>query len=98
MLSVWMSLWMLVMSWLVWSSAAETALADAHHFAGGPVPERGLVMGRGTARMRVVRLSGFEVRKARKNAAGAHEGWDVFICEGSFACCYLWTQLGFFWW
>ena len=45
-------------AWLVWSSAAETALADAYQFAGGPVPERGLVMGRGTARMRVVRLRG----------------------------------------
>ena len=32
----------------MWSSAAETALADASQFAGGPVPERGLVMGGGT--------------------------------------------------
>ena len=43
MLSVWMSLWMLVMSLGLglWSSAAETALADACQFAGGPVPETG---------------------------------------------------------
>ena len=34
-------------AWLVWSSAAETALADAFRFAGGPVPDRGLVLGRG---------------------------------------------------
>ena len=33
-------------AWLVWSSAAETALADAYQFCGGPVPSRGLVLGR----------------------------------------------------
>ena len=27
--------------WLVWSAAAETALADAYRFAGGPVPDTG---------------------------------------------------------
>ena len=68
-------------AWLVWSSAwssaAETALADAFRFAGGPVPEKGLIMGRGTAPMRVVRLGGPEVREARKNAADAHEGLHV---------------------
>ena len=32
----------------VWSSAAEAALADAYQFAGGPVPDRGLVLGRGS--------------------------------------------------
>ena len=58
----------------MWSSVAETALADAYQFAGGPVPERGLIMGRGAARMRTVRLGGPEVRKARKNVADAHEG------------------------
>ena len=58
-------------AWLVWSSAAEAARADAGRLAGGPVPERGLIMGRGTARMRVVRLGGLNVRKARKNAANA---------------------------
>ena len=51
------------------SSAAETALADAYRFAGGPVPERGLVMGRDTAGMRTVRLGGPKVRKPRRNAA-----------------------------
>ena len=35
-------------AWLVWSSAAETALADAFRFVGGPVPDRGLVLGRGS--------------------------------------------------
>ena len=27
-------------AWMVWSSAAEKALADAFQFAGGPVPDR----------------------------------------------------------
>ena len=40
---------------LVWSSAAETALADAYRFAVGPVLARGLIIGRGTARMRLFR-------------------------------------------
>ena len=61
-------------AWLVWSSAAENALADAYRFAGGPVPERSVIIGRGTARMCVVRLGGPEVRKVRRNAADAHEG------------------------
>ena len=72
-------------AWLVWSSAAETALADAFRFAGGPMPERGLILGRSTARMRVVRLGGPQVRKAWKNAADAHEGGDVFMCRDSSA-------------
>ena len=64
-------------AWLVWSSAAETALADAYRFAGGPVPERGLVMGRGTARMRTV-CSGGPLRcPVRRNAADTQEGGDV---------------------
>ena len=40
----------------MWSSAVETALADAFRFAGGFVPDRGLVLGRGGVRMRTVRL------------------------------------------
>ena len=32
-------------AWVVWSSAVEAALADAYRFAGGPVPDRGLVFG-----------------------------------------------------
>ena len=34
-------------AWLVWSRAAETALVDAYQFSGGPIPGRGLVLGRG---------------------------------------------------
>ena len=43
-------------AWFVWSRAAETALADADCFSGGPAPCQGLVLGRGTARFRRVRL------------------------------------------
>ena len=58
--------------WLVWSGAAETALADAYQFCGRPIPTRGLVLGRESALFRVVWLGGHQVRKARGNAA------DVF--------------------
>ena len=44
----------------IWSSAAEAALADANQFSGGPVPDRGLVLGRGAFLVRTVRL-GWEV-------------------------------------
>ena len=43
-------------AWLVWSGAAETALADACRFSGGAAPDRGLVLGRGKAIFRLVRL------------------------------------------
>ena len=33
-------------AWSAWSSAAVSALADAHQFAGCPVHDRGLVLGR----------------------------------------------------
>ena len=70
-------------SWLVWSYAAEAALADAYRFAGGPMLEKGLVMGRGAARVRAVWLGGPRVRLARRNAADAHEGGEVFMCRDS---------------
>ena len=35
------------LAWMVWSSAVEGALVDAYRFAGGPVPDRGLVLSRG---------------------------------------------------
>ena len=53
-------------AWVVWSSAVEAALADAYRFAGGPVPDRGLVLGRGVFRPRTVRLGGPKVWRARK--------------------------------
>ena len=45
-------------AWDVWSSAAEASFADAYQFAGGPVLERGLVLGRGSFLVRTVRLGG----------------------------------------
>ena len=55
MLLFWMSLNAgdVSQAWLVWSSAAETALADAYWFSGSPAPSRGLVLGRGCAWFRV---------------------------------------------
>ena len=50
---------------LVWSRAAEAALADAFRFSGGPLPSGGLVLGRGSALLRVFKLGGHRVRKAR---------------------------------
>ena len=66
-------------AWLVWSSAVEAALADAYRFAGGLVPDNGLVLGRGVFRTRLVRLGGPKVRKARRNFADPLEGGDVFL-------------------
>ena len=66
-------------AWSVWSSAAEAAFADAYQFVGGPVPDRGLVLGRGAFLVRTVRLGGPKVRKARRNFAGPLEGSDVFL-------------------
>ena len=34
------------LAWAVWSRAAESALADAFQFSGGPLPCRGLILGR----------------------------------------------------
>ena len=62
---------------LVWSCSAETALVDAYRFSGGPIPGRGLVLGRGNALFRVVRLGGHQVRKTRGNAADAVDAADV---------------------
>ena len=66
-------------AWLVWSRAAETALADAYCFSGGSAPCQGLVLGRGMARFRLVRLGGHEVRKVRSNAVYVHDAADVFL-------------------
>ena len=70
-------------AWLVWSGAAEAALVDAYQFSGGPLPGRGLVLGRGIASFRVVRLGGHRVRKARGNAADAHDAADVLLYRDS---------------
>ena len=70
-------------AWLVWSRAAEAALADALRFSGGLIPSRGLVLGRGSALFRVVRLGGHQVRKARANIADALDAADVFLYPDS---------------
>ena len=50
------------LAWLVWSGAAEVALADAFRFSGGPLSLLGgLVLGRGSGLHRVVRLGGHKV-------------------------------------
>ena len=67
----------------VWSSAAESALSDAYCFSGGPVPCRGLVLGRCGARFRVVRLGGLGVRKVRCNAVDSVDGRDVHMYRDS---------------
>ena len=70
-------------AWSVWSGAVESALADAYRFSGGPLPSRGLVLGGGRASFRVVRLGGHKVRKARGNAADAHDAANVFLYRDS---------------
>ena len=70
-------------AWLVWSGAVEAALADAYRFSVGPIPSRGLVLGRGSALFRAVRLGGHKVRKARGNAADAQDAADVFLYRDS---------------
>ena len=67
------------LAWLVCSRAAEAALADAFRFSGGSLPSRGLVLGRGSALFRVVRLGGHQVRKAQANVADALDAADVFL-------------------
>ena len=66
-------------AWSIWSSAAEAALVHAYQFAGGPVPDGGLVLGRGSFVPRTVKLGGSKVRKARRNFADPLEGGDVFM-------------------
>ena len=72
-------------AWMTWSSAAEKALADAFQFAGGPVPVRGLVLGWGMARMRIVRLGGPLVRSVRRSAVGDGDVDDASLYRDSSA-------------
>ena len=71
------------LAWLVWSRAAEAALADAFRFSGGSLSSSCLVLGRGSALLRVVRLGGYQVRKARANVADALDAADVFLYRDS---------------
>ena len=72
-------------AWMIWSSAAESALADAFRFAGGPVPARGLVLGRGVIRVRAVRLGGPIVRSVRRSSACDGDVGDVSLYRDSSA-------------
>ena len=65
-------------AWLVRSRAAEIALVDASQISGGAIPDRGLVLGRGNALFRVVKLGGHKVRKVGGNAADVDDAADVF--------------------
>ena len=67
------------LAWAVWSQAAESALADPFQFSGGPLPSRGLILGRGAALLRRVQLGGHWVRRARANAADALDAADIFL-------------------
>ena len=42
-------------AWMVWSSAAEVGLGEALSLAGGPIPDKVLVLGSGSARCRTFR-------------------------------------------
>ena len=68
---------------VAWSGAAESALTEAFCFAGGPFPDKGLVLGRGSARFRTVPLGGPQVRKARSHLASPRDGADVFRYQDS---------------
>ena len=72
-------------AWMIWSSAAESALADAFRFAGRRVRARGLVLGRGMVRIRTVRLGGLIVRSVRKSATRDGDVDDVSLYRDSSA-------------
>ena len=76
-------------AWAIWSSAAETAaLAAAYCFSGGPVSDRGLVLGRGAARsrFRVFRFGGPKIRKVRSSAVDPADGVGVHLYRDSSTC------------
>ena len=67
------------LAWTVWSWAAESALADAFRFNGGPLPSGGLILGRCAALFRMVQFGGPRVRRARADAADALDAADIFL-------------------
>ena len=82
----WISLWMQMMFLVRGSSGLvllRLHLLTLISFSGGPLPSRGLVLGRGSALFRVVRLGGHKVRKARGNADNALDAADVFLDRDS---------------
>ena len=74
-----------IAAWIMWSSAAEGALADAFRLAVGP-PVQWPGGGRGAARFRTVRLGGPWVRTDRCDLSDSSEGDDVRLyCDASMA-------------
>ena len=67
-------------AWVIWSCAAEIVFAEAF-FAGAL--DKGLVLGRGSARFRTVRLGGPQIRRVRGNFADHHAGADVVMYQDS---------------
>ena len=79
----WPAAWLPAVDWSRSSKSVESALADAHCFAGGPVPDRGLVLRRGVVPLRVLRLGGPTVRQIRGNAVNPLDGRDVHMYRDS---------------
>ena len=81
MLFCWMSPLILVMFLVLGLSGLVLLKLRLEMLIGfvGPIPWRGLVLGRESALFRVVRLGGHKVRKARGNAADAVDHADVFL-------------------
>ena len=71
------------LAWSVWSGAAESALADAFRFSGGPFPSRELILGRGAALLRRVQLGGPRVRRAPAYVADVFDAADIFLHRDS---------------
>ena len=70
-------------AWLIWSHAAEEALAHAYRLAGGSEPGHGVRLGRGHAQFSVVRLGGPEMRSARSRCADPGDGALVDLYRDS---------------
>ena len=64
-------------AWAAWSAAAETSLADAYQFAGGPVSQRGLRLGREATGFRSVQLGGHNLRSATARCSDPEDGGHV---------------------
>ena len=65
------------LAWEAWSAVAERALITAFSKSGGPIPPRGLDVGRGKARFWTVSIGGKSMRKYRPSLV------DPFGCYRS---------------
>ena len=57
------------LAWAVWLTAAVSALVCAFGMASGPMPPNGLVLGRGSALLRVSNIGGNRVRRMRPDSS-----------------------------